>query len=83
MTRNHIARLVGVGKPLVVGDKRVIVCHGTVKFSVFNRQKLHTVDLQVKAEQRLKSTAPPELKMPPDRELPDAVRALILHNIVP
>jgi hypothetical protein len=58
-------------------------CHGTVKFSVFNKQKLHTVDLQVKAEKRLSKDAAPEMRMPPDRDLPEDVRALILRGIVP
>jgi hypothetical protein len=58
-------------------------CHGTVKFSVFDRQKMHTLDSQVKVEFRIRTNAPPEAKMPPDRDLPDDVRGRILHNIVP
>lgn len=58
-------------------------CHGTVKFSVFDKQKIHTLDLQVKIENRLQSNAPPEKKMPPDRDLPSDVRLRILHNILP
>lgn len=58
-------------------------CHGTVKFSIFNRQKIHTLDMQVKIEQRLGTNAALEAKMPPDRDLSPAVRDRILHNIIP
>lgn len=46
-------------------------CHGTVKFSVFNKQA--TVERAANIVQRLK-TSEVGLKMPPDRELPEDKR---------
>jgi hypothetical protein len=49
-------------------------CHGTVKFSVFNRQEIQQVQILANIEQRIKTNAPIGVKMPPDRPLPDDVR---------
>jgi hypothetical protein len=54
-------------------------CHGTVKFSVFNRQELRQPQFQALIDQAIQATAPVGLKMPPDRDLPDDVRRL-LHD---
>jgi hypothetical protein len=56
-------------------------CHGTVKFSIFNRRRLRQPDLTASMEQCIKSNAPVGIKMPPDRELPEEVRALITEFI--
>lgn len=55
-------------------------CHGTVKFSVFNRQAVH--ERRAPIQQRTKATAPTGMRMPPDRDLPDDVRAL-LNRLLP
>jgi hypothetical protein len=54
-------------------------CHGTVKFSVFNRQELRQPQFQALIDQAIKTTTPVGIRMPPDRDLPDDVRSL-LHN---
>jgi hypothetical protein len=58
-------------------------CHGTVKFSVFNKQGLLKTEMLPNLEKRLQINAPLGIRMPPDRELPNDVRALILHHLVP
>jgi hypothetical protein len=58
-------------------------CHGTVKFSVFNKQALIDIKMQPIMEQRLSTNAPIGIIMPPDRPLPDAVRTLILKHLIP
>lgn len=54
-------------------------CHGSVKFSVFNKQSVH--DRRVILKQRIDRDAALGMKMPPDRELPDDVRTLLLNLI--
>jgi hypothetical protein len=49
-------------------------CHGTVKFSVFNRQEIRQPQILAMIEQMIKTNAPVGVKMPPDRPLPDDVR---------
>jgi hypothetical protein len=56
-------------------------CHGSVKFSVFNRQKLLSVQLKGIIQQVIQTNAPVAIKMPPDRELPDDKRTLMLNFI--
>jgi hypothetical protein len=51
-------------------------CHGTVKFSVFDRQSL--VRQTPKLRDALRVDAPAGIRMPPDRDLPDAARIAIL-----
>jgi hypothetical protein len=58
-------------------------CHGTVKFSVFNRQAMSVPEMKTTLEQRLKTDAPLGIRMPPDRPLPDDDRRLILHVLIP
>jgi hypothetical protein len=53
-------------------------CHGTVKFSVFNKQELKQPLFQAMIHQAIKSDTPLGLKMPPDRDLPDDLRNLLL-----
>jgi hypothetical protein len=50
-------------------------CHGTVKFSVFNRSAL--IERLVQLRTRIKADAPVGYRMPLDRSLPDDVRALL------
>lgn len=56
-------------------------CHGTVKFSVFNRQELRSPQLRGMLLQVLQTNAPVGVSMPPDRPLPDDVRKTILDFI--
>jgi hypothetical protein len=56
-------------------------CHGTVDFSVFDREKLREPQILAMVQQRLATNAPILIKMPPDRDLPDNVRS-ILHNFI-
>jgi hypothetical protein len=56
-------------------------CHGTVKFSVFNRQELRSVQLLGIVQQAIQTNAVVGIKMPPDRELPGDVRTLMLNFI--
>ena len=54
-------------------------CHGTIKFSVFNKGSV--VENKVKLRQRLAADAEVGLKMPPDRELPQDKRDQILKDM--
>ena len=56
-------------------------CHGSVKFSVFNRQELLSVQLKGIIQQVIQTNATVGVKMPPDRTLPDEQRTLILNFI--
>jgi hypothetical protein len=56
-------------------------CHGTVKFSVFNRQELRSPQLRGMLLQVLQTNAPIGVKMPPDRPLPDDARKAILEFV--
>ncbi len=56
-------------------------CHGTVKFSVFNKQMVLRPDILAMIEQAIKTNAPLGIKMPPDREMPEATRAQIVNFI--
>jgi hypothetical protein len=58
-------------------------CHGTVKFSVFNRQAMATPEMKTTLEQRLKADAAVGVRMPPDRPLPDDARSLVLRVLIP
>lgn len=70
----------GDGKVLDAMNQFCFRCHGTVKFSVFDKQEVRKRRAVVK--QRIKSDAPVGMKMPPDRELPDDVRTF-LQNALP
>jgi hypothetical protein len=54
-------------------------CHGTVKFSVFNKQSVHA--RRANAKERLKPGAEPGMRMPPDQALPDEARAFIYNHL--
>lgn len=56
-------------------------CHGTVKFSVFNKQAIRQPQRLAMIEQMIKTNAPVGIKMPPDRELPDDVRSVLTEFI--
>lgn len=56
-------------------------CHGTVKFSVFNKQAVW--ERRANILQRLSPTAEVGFKMPPDRDLPDAKRELLMKFLNP
>jgi hypothetical protein len=56
-------------------------CHGTVKFSVFNRTEMRTIQLRGMLQQVLQPDAAVGIKMPPDRPLPDDTRTLMLKFI--
>jgi hypothetical protein len=56
-------------------------CHGTVKFSVFNRTELCDPKLLPIIAQAIKPDASIGVKMPPDRPLPEDVRQLINNFI--
>jgi hypothetical protein len=56
-------------------------CHGTVKFSVFNKKSL--LENRDKLLQRLDPDAEVGLKMPPDRDLPKEKRDLLLKSLKP
>ncbi|MBN9118518.1 MAG: hypothetical protein J0I06_05050 [Planctomycetes bacterium] len=56
-------------------------CHGTVKFSVFNKQT--TWQRRANATERLAPDAALGLKMPPDRDLPKDKRDLLLKFFNP
>jgi hypothetical protein len=53
-------------------------CHGTVKFSVFNKQEIRKPEFQALIDQAIKADAPIGIRMPPDRDLPDDIRKLLL-----
>jgi hypothetical protein len=57
-------------------------CHGSVKFSVFNRQELRSPQLKGIILQSLQTNAALGVKMPPDRELPDEHRTTLLNFIL-
>jgi hypothetical protein len=52
-------------------------CHGTIKFSVFNKQAVR--ERRANLRERLSAEAPVGVRMPPDRELPEDVRSLLLQ----
>jgi hypothetical protein len=54
-------------------------CHGTVKYSVFNKQALH--DRRPNARKRLQPDADVSLRMPTDRPLTNDVRAFLLNHL--
>ena len=56
-------------------------CHGTVKFSVFDKAALLNFQLRGPIQQALQADAPVGVKMPPDRPLPDDARTLIINFI--
>jgi hypothetical protein len=56
-------------------------CHGTVKFSIFNKKSL--LENRDKLLQRLDAGAEVGLKMPPDRDLPNDKRDLLLRFLKP
>ena len=53
-------------------------CHGTVQFSVFNKQSMFNELRLMKIKQRISPDAKPGVRMPPDRELPNDVREYLL-----
>jgi hypothetical protein len=53
-------------------------CHGTVKFSVFNKQEISAPQFRALIDQAI-SAKQVGIRMPPDRDLPDDVRKL-LHD---
>lgn len=54
-------------------------CHGTVKFSVFNKEEIRRPEFRALINQAVRSNTSLGLRMPPDRDLPDDVRNLILQ----
>jgi len=54
-------------------------CHGTIKFSVFNKEEIRRLEFRALINQAVRSDTPLGLRMPPDRDLPDDVRNLILQ----
>jgi hypothetical protein len=54
-------------------------CHGTVKFSAFDRQAVRTLRPDIK--ERIRADAAIGERMPPDRVLPDDVRTFLLDNL--
>ena len=54
-------------------------CHGTVKYSVFNKQALH--DRRPNARKRLDHDAEISLRMPTDRPLTNEVRDFLLNHL--
>ena len=56
-------------------------CHGTVRFSVFDKAKLLSDEQQAKILTRLDPNAESGLRMPPDRRLGEPERKLILDLI--
>jgi hypothetical protein len=56
-------------------------CHGTVKFSVFNRQELRSLQLRGMLLEVLQTNAPVAIKMPPARPLPDDARKAIIDFV--
>ena len=68
-------------KTLDVFNQYCFRCHGSVKFSVFNRQELLSVQLKGIIQQVIQTNAAIGVKMPPDRELPNGQRTLILDFI--
>jgi len=54
-------------------------CHGTVKFSMFNKQALR--QRRANAKERIKSDAEIGMSMPPDRPLPEDIRAFLHDNL--
>jgi len=56
-------------------------CHGTVKFSVFNRHAILDTQTRGIALQALQTNAVFGVRMPTDRELPDDARSIMLNFI--
>jgi hypothetical protein len=56
-------------------------CHGTVKFSVFNRHAILDIQTRGIALQALQTNAVFGVRMPTDRELPDDARSIMLNFI--
>ena len=54
-------------------------CHGSVKFSVFNKQSV--ISRKAFLKERISPEAPIGVKMPPDRPLPEEVRKLLTELI--
>lgn len=54
-------------------------CHGTVKFSVFDKQQV--IDRRSDIVSRIDPKAAPNLQMPPDRPLPAADREFLLKSL--
>jgi hypothetical protein len=54
-------------------------CHGTVKFSVFNRQSVQ--DRRPNIKERIKADAVIGDRMPPDRDLPDGDRTFLNDHL--
>jgi hypothetical protein len=54
-------------------------CHGSVKYSVFNKQALH--ERRPNAKQRLNADAEIGLRMPTDRPLPDEIRIFLRDHL--
>ncbi|HZM04972.1 MAG TPA: hypothetical protein VFC44_18380 [Candidatus Saccharimonadales bacterium] len=54
-------------------------CHGTVKFSVFNKEEIRRPEFRALLNQAVRNDTPLLLRMPPDRDLPDDIRNLILQ----
>jgi len=66
-------------KVLDILNQNCFRCHGTIKFSVFNKQAVIERRANIKA--RLQADAPIGIRMPPDRELPDDVRVFLHDNL--
>lgn len=70
-------------KALEVLNQYCFRCHGTVKFSIFNRQAMATPEMKATLEQRIKSDAAVGIRMPPDRPLEEDARSVILRVLIP
>jgi len=82
-----IQRAIGAGAQWPAGDPKEVAvletmnqycyrCHGTVKFSVFNKQS--ALERKANIVERLAKNAEVGLKMPPDRDLPEEKRDQLL-----
>ncbi len=68
-------------KTLAAFNQYCFRCHGTVKFSVFNKQEIRQPQILAMIEQAIKTNALVGIKMPPDREMPDDIRNLLTEFI--
>jgi len=75
------AQIAGDAEALSAFNQYCFRCHGTVKFSVFNKAGLLNFQLRGMLQQVLQPDAAIGVKMPPDRPLPDDVRTLMLNFI--
>jgi hypothetical protein len=70
----------GDAQELTLLDQYCFRCHGTIKFSVFDKRAVQ--DRRASIRESIRADAPLGIRMPPDRELTDAVRQF-LHDHLP